>query len=138
MKRKDFHLLAQARLKDAQALFQAGRSPGAYYLAGYSVECALKACIARRIERHTFPDKQLATSVYTHELEKLVKLAGLDIALGSARADNANLDAHWAVVKDWNEAARYRHDITASMATDMVRACSARKVGVLAWLKTHW
>lgn len=41
-------------------LLTAGMPEGAYYLAGYAVECALKSCIARRTQEHDFPDKKLA------------------------------------------------------------------------------
>lgn len=47
MNRSDFQDLAQIRLAEAAALLQAERFDGAYYLAGYAVECALKACIAK-------------------------------------------------------------------------------------------
>jgi len=43
------------RLKDAEVLLQKGRNEAAYYLAGYAVECALKACIAKQTKRHEFP-----------------------------------------------------------------------------------
>jgi hypothetical protein len=40
--RVDFQDLARIRLREAKALFDAGEFHGAYYLAGYSIECALK------------------------------------------------------------------------------------------------
>ncbi len=36
----------------------AGMWEGTYYLAGYAVECALKACIAKQIIAEDFPDKE--------------------------------------------------------------------------------
>jgi HEPN domain-containing protein len=56
--RKDLQFLARARLTEARALLDAGHPDGAYYLAGYAVECALKACIAKATQRHEFPDKK--------------------------------------------------------------------------------
>jgi HEPN domain-containing protein len=56
LKRRDLRELALLRLKEAQVLFANGCWSGAYYLAGYAVECALKACIAKGTERHEFPD----------------------------------------------------------------------------------
>ncbi len=44
--------LAEDRLRDAAALLAAGQFSGAYYLAGYAVECGLKACILAHIEKH--------------------------------------------------------------------------------------
>jgi HEPN domain-containing protein len=48
MNRDDFQSLATERLDDAAALLNAGRYAGSYYVSGYAIECALKACIARR------------------------------------------------------------------------------------------
>jgi hypothetical protein len=73
MNRNDLQKLAKIRVKDAKVLLDNGRFEGAYYLLGYSVECALKACIAKQINRHEFPDKELAQKVYTHKLSELLK-----------------------------------------------------------------
>jgi HEPN domain-containing protein len=52
MNRADLQSLSNLRLADARALLSAGRFAAAYYLAGYAVECALKACIARAVQRN--------------------------------------------------------------------------------------
>ena len=39
MNRADLKQLAQLRLREAKALLDGGHAPGAYYLAGYAVEC---------------------------------------------------------------------------------------------------
>ena len=57
MNRLDLQQLSDLRIGEAKALLAQGFPEGAYYLAGYSVECALKACIARRTREHDFPDK---------------------------------------------------------------------------------
>jgi hypothetical protein len=36
---------------------RAGFSDGAYYLAGYTVDCAIKASVAKRTQEHDFPEK---------------------------------------------------------------------------------
>ncbi len=41
--------LAEIRLKDAQALLGRKRWFGAYYLSGYAIECALKACLLKHL-----------------------------------------------------------------------------------------
>ena len=46
MNRSDFQQLADVRIDEAAVLFAQGKYDGAYYLAGYAVECGLKACIA--------------------------------------------------------------------------------------------
>jgi HEPN domain-containing protein len=43
LNRRDFQELALVRLNEAKVLLDAGHFDGAYYLAGYAVECALKA-----------------------------------------------------------------------------------------------
>jgi hypothetical protein len=73
--RRDFQLLSAVRLKEAKALLKARFPDGAYYLAGYSVECAHKACIAKSTNRHDFPDKKRANESYTHNLTHLVLTA---------------------------------------------------------------
>jgi HEPN domain-containing protein len=45
MNRTDLQILAEDRLKDAEVLLANGRFGAAYYLAGYAVECGLKACV---------------------------------------------------------------------------------------------
>ena len=72
MNRLTFQQLAATRLLDAKALLQAGRFDAAYYLAGYVVECALKACVAQKTREHDFPDKE-ARRYYTHDLKKLLE-----------------------------------------------------------------
>ena len=57
MLRKDFRELAMIRLREARVLLRAKCYDGAYYLAVYAVECALKACIARHTKRFEFPDR---------------------------------------------------------------------------------
>jgi HEPN domain-containing protein len=44
MNRDDFQQLADVRIAEAAVLLAQGNYDGAYYLAGYAVECGLKAC----------------------------------------------------------------------------------------------
>ena len=48
--------LAKARLREAEALLASGHNSGAYYLAGYVIECGLKAVISKDTKRYDFPD----------------------------------------------------------------------------------
>jgi len=59
MNRDDIKKLARIRLKEAKALLKARLFSGAYYLAGYVVECGLKACICRKTKRFDFPPKDI-------------------------------------------------------------------------------
>jgi HEPN domain-containing protein len=79
----DLEALAEARLQDAALLLRAGRTSSAYYLAGYSVELALKACVAKTFQPNTIPDEAFVNEIYTHSLEKLLSTAGLLAAFKS-------------------------------------------------------
>ena len=57
MNRADLQKLSNTRIREAKALFAAGEYSGAYYLAGYAVECALKACFAKNVKQYDFPEK---------------------------------------------------------------------------------
>ena len=77
MTRTDLQLLAEERLSDAQVLLANGRFGAAYYLAGYAIECALKACIAKLTKAEDFPIKNSTNTVYIHDLKKLAGAAGV-------------------------------------------------------------
>jgi HEPN domain-containing protein len=135
--RAEFQVLAEERAADAQALLEAGRWSGAYYLAGYAVECALKACIAKRTREHDFPDRDLAQKSYTHDLEKLIDLADLKPDRDNHVARNPVLGAHWLVLKDWTEQSRYRI-CPEDEARRLVFAVTDSVNGVLPWIKERW
>lgn len=137
MKRRDFQNISRIRINEAHTLLNAGHYPGAYYLMGYAVECALKACVARQVNRHDFPDKSLAYEAFTHDLEKLVRVAGLAPIFSADRRANPALELNWAVVKDWKESSRYELSITGAMARELYSACIGRN-GVLPWIRRRW
>lgn len=137
MNRADFQKASRLRVRDAQALLGAGRYAGAYYLIGYAVECALKACVAKQVKRYDFPDKDLANKVFTHNLETLVKAAGLEKAFEDDRKVNKRLEVNWTTAKDWSEAARYEVGRSEVDARDLYAACTGRN-GVLPWIRRRW
>jgi hypothetical protein len=65
------------RLAEAEALMNLGHADGAYYLAGYAVECGLKACIAQETQR------------------------------GRSLRGDPQFQKHWDVVQSWSEQSRY-------------------------------
>lgn len=109
MNRTDSQIFADVRLEDARLLLSGGQWSGAYYLAGYAVECALKACIAKLVAAEDFPDKRLADRAWTHDIEKLLEVANLKGARDAEAAKNKLFGDKWGVVKDWNEHSRYDH-----------------------------
>ena len=72
--RRDLQDLSRTTLNEAKALLRMRYPDGAYYLAGYAVEGALKAFIAKAILRHDFPERKRVDDSHTHNLEKLMKL----------------------------------------------------------------
>ena len=137
MNRKLFQTVSALRVQEADVLLKAGQYEGAYYLIGYAIECALKACVAKQVKQYDFPDKKIANEAFTHDLEKLMKVAGLAPEFDLDRKVNAALDLNWAVVKDWAESARYELGITSAQARDLFSACTG-KDGILPWVKSRW
>jgi HEPN domain-containing protein len=135
--RKELQVLSRIRLREAQALARLGMSDGAYYLAGYCVECALKACIAKATQRHEFPDKKKVDASYTHSLSELLKVAGLDKARDQEGRRNAIFRDNWDTVLWWSERSRYEIN-DARAARELIDAVADRNYGVLRWIKQHW
>lgn len=138
MNRATFQQISILRTREAAALLSARQFPGAYYLIGYAVECALKACFAKQVHRYDFPDKDLVNKVYTHKLETLLSLSGLMPDLQSEMRSSKALELNWTIVKDWSELSRYELGITEKEAYDMYSATTARRHGVLTWIKRRW
>ena len=130
--------MTAVRLAEARSLLLDQKYDGAYYLAGYGVECALKACIAKKTKKFDFPDKQRVIASHTHKLEELLKVSELKQAHKQELDSNADFAVNWAVVKDWSETSRYVVGRSAAEAHDLYFAITARKHGVLKWLKKHW
>lgn len=138
MNRRDFQLLARLRLREARLLLDNNKFEGAYYLAGYSVECALKACIAKTIHQYDFPNKQLALNSHSHNLEQLIKVAGLDNDLATEKSANPTFEINWTIVKDWSEKERYNTTISRQKAKDLYSAITSRRYGIMTWLRQLW
>ena len=137
MNRIDFQELADRHLQESKALLGAGFPEGAYYLAGYAVECALKACIAKRTREHDFPGKG-SNKYYSHDLEDLLGFAELTVELESVLPTNPAMKANWIIVKNWSEESRYEKGKTRQEADDLLAAIEDRKGGLLPWLRLRW
>jgi hypothetical protein len=132
--------LADERVRDAGALLRARRWAGAYYLAGYAVECGLKACIVAYVRKNAdvvFRKRKYSDNCWTHDIEALVALAGL----GPQRSNDLNsrprLAAKWQVIKDWSESDRYKLR-TRPEAEKLYEAVTDAEDGVLPWIRNHW
>lgn len=137
MNRVELQQLAIERINDAKVLLAERRWSAAYYVAGYGVECALKACIAKLMKSEEFPDKTFAEKCWTHNLQQLLALAGLKADLDAAMRTDDDLADKWNTVKDWTEASRYAQTAKTE-AENLYVAITDRKHGVLTWLKRRW
>ncbi|QJW98814.1 DNA-binding protein [Frigoriglobus tundricola] len=130
--RADFEKLIELRMKEAKFLLDQHAWDGAYYLAGYAVEFALKVrIISQLMKSDSLPEKKFAENFYKHELTLLRKLADLDDEMDN----DAAVRPLWDVVKDWSEQRRYEIGRKEQEATDLYDAIEK---GVLPWIKARW
>lgn len=139
MNRTDFLKLTDISVKESKILLDRKCYEGAYYLAGYAVECALKACIAKRTQAYDFPPKpEVVRSFYKHRAESLVNLAGLEVELRIRMQSTPKFASNWGHVTKWSEEKRYETLTSAKDARDLYRAITNPRNGVLVWLKKFW
>src|SRR4029077_2733610 len=131
--REQFQEFAKRRLAEAKLLASEHHPSGAYYLAGYAVECALKAIIAAQFRANELPEKGLVNSIYTHNLSELLRLTGLQAEL---QAEN-ELATNWDIVKRWSENARYA-TCDDAVASAMLDAIGDDERGLFQWLTSRW
>jgi HEPN domain-containing protein len=119
-------------------LLQLGLFDGALYLAGYAVECGLKACIAKDTRRGEFPDKRRVERSHTHDLLQLIKVAELEEACQEEAGKDLVFQNNWElVVRSWSEQSRYRR-YGEGDARALISAVNDRRHGVFTWIKRHW
>jgi len=129
--------LATARLREAVSLFDDGHCSGAYYLGGYVVELALKACISASFQPDAIPDKRFVEKIYVHDLKKLVELAGLEAERREKISADRLFAAHWEYIAEWSENTRYK--VTGEgTSRSFIEALRDPDHGVFEWIRTHW
>jgi hypothetical protein len=100
-------VIADARLQEAEALFQARHYASALYPAGYAVECYLKLAICITL------DWEMLTATFnTHDLVGLLLYSGLDRKLRTTPAI-ADSFARSLTFGQWRQAMN-RYGVTAS------------------------
>lgn len=122
-------------------------------MAGYAIECALKACIAKRTRQFDFPDKKLVEKSYSHDLERLLDAAELTAEMQSAVRNNQQMEINWSLTTQWSESSRYElaRDKTIYgglgssnepdnffVARMLVKAIESEEGGILPWIKLYW
>ncbi len=104
-----FVRLAKMRLQEAEVLLAQECYSGAYYLCGYAVECAFKACIAAKTQQYEFPPvRRTIDSYYQHDPSKLLDASGLEKKLDQAAQLDRALTSNWSIVAKWSEQSRYK------------------------------
>jgi hypothetical protein len=135
--RTELQWLATQRLREAKALLAARMWSGAYYLAGYAVECALKACIAKLRQAEEFPDKGLADKCWTHDVERLLFLTGFKDDRDADAATDPDFSRKWGTVASWTESSRYTRKSRLE-AESLFKAITDKAHGVFPWIKSRW
>ena len=129
--------LSKIRLTEAKILFESKNYSGSYYLAGYSIELAIKVCISKLIIGNTIPDKAFLNEIYQHKLTDLIKVAGLENQFKDDCKVDSELAARWAIITKWSENTRYEFTDEYSSAS-LLDAIENKKHGVFLWITKHW
>ena len=136
--RYDLQSLADLRGDEARLLLYNGYYSGAYYILGYAVECALKACIARQSAEFDFPDMERARDSHNHDFRRMVVTAGLTDDFLIEHRSSGRFRNNWDTVMRWRTNSRYRHSTTEAEATEMFDAVTGGNGGILPWIKARW
>ncbi len=94
-KRTVYEESSRRMLTDARFLFKHGRWHGSVYLAGYAVECKLKAAVCQHLGVEGLPER-----FWTHDLQFLIRSTGLAKAVNddeTIRACFRRIDSIWRV-----------------------------------------
>jgi len=84
-----------------------------------------------------FRERKYSERCWTHDIEELVRLAGLKSQRDAAANANQSLDLNWQIVKDWSEVDRYRRK-TKIEAGELYTAVTHAADGVLPWIRNYW
>jgi hypothetical protein len=134
-KKSDFQALAEKRIREARVLLAANEADGAYYLGGYAVECAIKACIIKKLKNSDeWQDRKFSERCCKHDLDDLHRLADLETPMSGVPGVLTN----WGLVKPWNETSRYDLGRTVGDVKNFLDAIDDPTDGVLTWIKGLW
>lgn len=102
---RKFYRVAYQRFEEAEVLFNAGFYIGAIYLAGYAVECMLKALIL-----NSLPDKEheIVESEFRGQRAHQFEWLRLRYAQTNAPGLPAAVSESLAIVSTWDTELRYR------------------------------
>lgn len=129
--RTEFRQLATLRLADAKALQAAAQWAGAYYLVGYAIESALKACLIKKfVEKESWPSSDFkAIEFYTHDLAALIGQARLESVL----MNDVSYRPFWLELQNWSEQTRYNLNADEQNTIQLIGAVEE----VLRWFEAN-
>jgi hypothetical protein len=139
LNRSDFQELAELHLLHAKALLDAELYSGAYYICGYVIECALKACICKKTNQFDFyPSPDESRAAWCHDFGKLIKASGREGEFHAARAADPDLEVNWDnVVQSWSPESRYEQR-TQREARSLLASVADPDHGVFSCIKLFW
>lgn len=116
MTASDLKQLAEEYFEDSNALFEGNRFKSAIYLAGYSLECALKFRICQTLGWSDFPRSNAHQALKRHDLNFLLDYSG---KLWEVKKEHAS---DWQKVEKWNPEMRYEANtaVTVSDCTKFI------------------
>lgn len=143
--RTDLLEIGDARLGEARSLLASSHYAGAVYLAGYAVECHLKAVICRALDLPGLPEL-----FKTHDLEGLLLYSGLsrklDVTVGIATSFREIVGVWVMDRREINqggkqvvvESVRYRSpsEFDETTAARFLECVGDPNIGVVPWLRT--
>jgi HEPN domain-containing protein len=129
--------IAEETLAAANLLLDHGFPSRAWYLAGYSVELGLKACIADQFQAATFPDKRLVGKIFTHDFAELVAAAGLAADLSAWRKGSSIFEFNWIMACAWKPDSRYEEH-SREEAAALLEALGDPTNWVMTWIRSVW
>ncbi|MFC0185846.1 HEPN domain-containing protein [Pseudarcicella hirudinis] len=143
--------IAKQRLQEAKILYMNGMCDGAFYLAGYSVELALKAKICERLGIPNLFDEtdsnansikgigEIRKTLKTHNLFILLIFSGLKVKFDNDKATNKDLaKANSLLFNAWDENARYKpcgHMLDQDVKKLMILLLDAS--GIITWIEQN-
>ena len=149
-KRIEFQELATLRLEEASILLAKNYPDGAFYLAGYAVECALKSAIYRTLNIDDFFELNSAKAhsakvkddvlqkFRTHDYGTLLALSGCYYKLDTAITLDVILGDAWTIIRTLSWTEQYRYETTTRKGQVAVQGFIDSVNIFLQWIKTHW
>lgn len=128
--------LADKRLLAAHALRKEGLYEGALEQLIHCMDHELKAVIAQKRRVNTWPAREDEPGLYTHNLTKLAKIAGIHGRILQLRKENRRMFVSWQALRDLSVEVRYSVGrVDMRTLSDIFQAVENTTYGVREWLR---